>query len=302
MLESHPPRSPGLIVTVALAAGIILLDALLAWALVTQPVTLLSFGLGVLLLLSVPALILTIYLLRGLRQARYQIDQGDLIIAWPGFDERMPLATISRILWGHEVEHLRGFRGLRLPGLFLGRAEAVIDGQALPVTFRAARGPAEQVFLMTEQRLVAVSPTDPENFKACVQGLRGSGAEISAPDPTAAAAPARSLWRNRRVQALLLVPVLLNAGLFAYLSGIFPRLPDVVPLRFGAGGEILRTGASLQLFFIPLLALFGWLLNGGLGWYFFRWRNAPATAYLLWTASGGLQVAAWIGLVSLARV
>lgn len=304
MLESHPPRSPGLIVTIALAAGILLLDVLVAWTLVSRSVTLVSFGLGVWLLLSLPALVLTAYLFRGLRQARYRIDQGYLFIDWPGFQERAPLAEIRQILWGAEVETLRGFRGLRLPGLILGRAEIVVDGRALPVTIRAARGLADQVLLLAGDRLLAVSPVDPENFKACVQGLKGSeGVPTPAVPPAMAQSdPPAGFWRRDRLAlGLLSLPILLNVGLFAYLSGIFPTLAELVPLRLGPGSQVLRAGTPLQLFWIPLLALFGWLLNGGLGWFFYRWRGAPATGYLLWAASFGLQIAAWIGLIGLVR-
>jgi hypothetical protein len=308
MLESHPPRSPGLIFTIALAAGILLLDVLVALTLVSRPVTLVSFGLGALLLLSMPALVLTAYLFRGLRQARYRIDQGYLIIDWPGFQERAPLAEIQQILWGAEAETLRGFRGLRLPGLVLGRAEVVVDGRSFPATIRAARGLADQVLLLTGGRLLALSPVDPENFKACVQGLRGSEsvptpavpAELT-PEQAQSELPAGFWRRDRRALGLLLLPILLNIGLFAYLSAVFPTLPELVPLRLGPGDQVLRAGTPLQLFWIPLLALFGWLLNGGLGWYFYRWRVAPATGYLLWAASFGLQIAAWIGLIGLVR-
>ncbi len=300
MLDSHPPRSPGVFIGILLVLALIALDLVALFLLLARPISLLSFFLGLVVFGSLPLIVAGGYLAQVLRQARYHVDDDALIIAWGVWRRQVPLSTIRALFLGREAGQRRRFRGIRWPGLYLGRAELESGGQVLPLRVFAARGPAQQVILVTDQGAYAISPADPESFQACIKGLRAVEGPVAAPVAEAGnRTPLSRLWADRLARWLLLVPLPLNLALFAYLAAIFARLPATVPLRFDATGAVSQTGSPLNLFLLPALALFGWLGNIWLGLYFYPVRGERNVAMLLWSSSLGLQLAAWLGLLSL---
>lgn len=97
MLESRLSPAPGNFFGYALLAGIVLLDAGLLWLLIGEPVTILSFLWGLLLLVSLPAVAVVVYSTAGLPALRLSDPAGAVppshlsFISWPIWHDRLAL-------------------------------------------------------------------------------------------------------------------------------------------------------------------------------------------------------------------
>lgn len=301
MLESYPPRSPGVAAGILLILALLLLDLMLLLAVLARPVSLWSFVGGMVLLATMPALALISYLTRGLPGTRYHIESDALIIEWGGLVQRIPLAHIRALVWGRDLGPVRRFRGLRWPGFYIGRGEIVMRDRVYPIRFYATRPPAKQLLLVTDKLTYGVSPWDLENFKACVEALQATA--LPARTPTSPTQPFLLdwlIWQDRTAHVLLLLPALANLLLFAYLTIIYSRLPAPIAVQFDAVGQALRWGQPLALFGLPLLGLAAMLGNSAVGWFFYQWRQEKRLAYLIWTATLAVQIAVWVAVLGLA--
>ena len=104
------------------------------------------------------------------------------------------------------------------------------------------------------------------------------------------------LWQDPVARLLLLAALIAGLLSFAYLAARYPGLP--LQVRFETGNNIAaRVVAPRRLLLLPLFALLAWLLNGLLGLSFYRNRNEPVLAYLLWATGLLVQVATLVTLV-----
>ncbi len=329
MLESYPPRSPGVIAGILLILALLLLDLILLLYLLTQSISLWSFLGGIVLLATIPVLVLVGYLTRSLPQACYHIESDALIIEWGGLIQTIPLAHIRALLWGRDLGQVRHFRGLRWPGFYIGQGEIMYRQRVYPIRFYATRPPAQQLLLVTDNLTYAVSPWDMENFKACVEALqatilspRATTSDVGAQDahavgerdahsrqdglrsrtPTSPSQPFVldwPIWQDQTAHLLLLLPTFVNLLLFAYLTIIYSRLPTPLAIQFDAAGQALRLRQPLILFTLPLAGLAAILGNSVAGWLFYQWRREKALAYLIWAASLVVQIAIWVAVLGL---
>ncbi|GAB4162258.1 MAG: hypothetical protein Fur0021_36360 [Candidatus Promineifilaceae bacterium] len=295
MLESYPPRSPGVVAGILLILALLLLDLMLLLAVLARSVSLWSFMGGMVLLATMPVLALISYLTRGLPGARYHIESDALIIEWGGLVERIPLAHIRALVWGRDLGPVRRFRGLRWPGFYIGRGEIVMRDKVYPIRFYATRPPAKQLLLVTDKLTYGVSPWDLENFKVCVEALQATA--LPARTPTSPTRPFLldwPIWQDRTAHVLLWLPALANVLLFAYLTIIYDdRLPAPIIVQFDAAGQ------PLALLGLPLLGFAALLGNGAVGWFFYQWRQEKRLAYLIWTATLAVQIAVWVAVLGL---
>ncbi|MCB9444550.1 MAG: DUF1648 domain-containing protein [Ardenticatenaceae bacterium] len=286
MLESQPSTSPGTIFGFSCMVGFILLDVVLFMLLIRGPITLLSFLLGVLLLASLPLLAVVAYWTSSLSTTRYHVVENALLIEWGSLRQVIPLAAIESLQPGGKITQ---FRGLRWPGLMIGRGQ--IDGQ-VAVVF-ATRPAAEQLLLKTETAVYAISPVDLENFKNCLEALRT--AEMAEPvdlPESHLGFLSWSFWNEWPAHLLLAASGLLNLALFGYLTAVYNHLPAQVPLHFNQLGQVDRLAAPNRLFLLPLIGLTVWLVNGTGGWFFYQ-QSQKLPAYLLWGTAVLVQLAIW---------
>ncbi|MCB9421111.1 MAG: DUF1648 domain-containing protein [Ardenticatenaceae bacterium] len=266
--------------------GFILLDVVLFMLLIRGPITLLSFLLGVLLLASLPLLAVVAYWTSSLSTTRYHVVENALLIEWGSLRQVIPLAAIESLQPGGKITQ---FRGLRWPGLMIGRGQ--IDGQ-VAVVF-ATRPAAEQLLLKTETAVYAISPVDLENFKNCLEALRT--AEMAEPvdlPESHLGFLSWSFWNEWPAHLLLAASGLLNLALFGYLTAVYNHLPAQVPLHFNQLGQVDRLAAPNRLFLLPLIGLTVWLVNGTGGWFFYQ-QSQKLPAYLLWGTAVLVQLAIW---------
>jgi hypothetical protein len=307
MLEFHPPRSPGRQIGFTLVGAILLLDLGLLHFLLSQPLSILTFLWGLLLAASFPALLLIVFLTGNLVAARYHVEGNVLIIEWGRLKRLIPLPAIRQFIPGSEATEIAGFEGICWPGLIVGRAGANLGqkpGSAAnkpgDLFFFATREPAQQLLVVCDEAAYALSPQDAEDFVVCLQAVRDTG--LATEDETQVALPdllTWPIWRDRAAHLTVALSVLLNAALFSFLTVVYGRLPGEVALHFDTAGQVSRTGHAANLFILPLIGLFTWLLNGLLGWLLYHFFLDRPVALVVWAATAVVQATIWIVTIAL---
>jgi hypothetical protein len=303
MLESRPSPSPGALVGYSLMAALVLLDLGLVLLLINEPVTLLSFFWGALLLISFPAVGFIAYWTSSLSSTRYHVAGDTLVIEWGRFRQTVPLAKIQSLVMGETMGKLYGFRGVRWPGYLVGHGyvSSGDSGEADRKTiFYATRPLQQQLLLWTDTVAYGLSPEDLSNFADCLQALRTPELTSSSEMPLSELGFLDwRIWSDRAALLTLSAAVVLNGMLFAYLSLIYGRLPAQVPLHFDNFGTVDRLASPASLFLLPLLGLFSWVLNGALGWILYQWHSERPPALVLWGSAVLVQVTTWAALLGL---
>ncbi|MCB0012749.1 MAG: DUF1648 domain-containing protein [Anaerolineales bacterium] len=300
MLESQPLRSPGVRLGFLMIAGVLLVDVVLLYFCLTLPFSLLSFILGLLLLLSLPVLATLFVGTRAIQRGRYHVDADLLHLDLGQAVEQIPLSAIEDIRYGHELTAKTTFRGLRWPGLYLGQGQTTLDGHERAIHYLATRPPADQLLILTTDTIYGISPADLALFRDSLKALQ-AGSQPTRPDAGGSSwgIAGWQIWRDRIFVSLLLAGLGLNLLQFGYLAARFSKLPAAVPLHFGVDGGVDRWGAPRGLLLLPLLGLAFWLVNGGLGLIFYHIRDNRPVAYLIWLVTIIIQLASWIALLEL---
>jgi hypothetical protein len=301
MLDSHPPQSPGRIIGLALIAVLLLFDIGFLLLLLLAPIGILSVFLGLLLLGSLPLIGIVIYVTAGISSARYRVEDGLLIIKWGRLVQAVPMHTISEILSSEEIEDVSEFRGIHWPGCVIGQGLLrVANGRELRTAFYATRSREEQVIIVTETMSYGLSPANPFAFIASLQALMESDlGEQEAAAYSEMGILDWSIWPDRGALLLVGASVVLNLALFAFLSVIYGRLPEEVPLHFGEIGIVDRYGSPSGLFVLPLIGLVTWVAAIILGWFFYFPRHEKPVAYIVWGITLVIELATWVAVVGL---
>lgn len=296
-----PIRSPGIIVGYLLAALLLLLIVVLLLLLRAAWGDLLSFFWGVTLLLALAAFLFVSFWTSALGVARYAVEEDALRLAWGRRQHVIPLAAITGIGRG-DGYRLHGWRGLRWPGHEIGTGELVApDGSTLPLTTYATRPLPQQLLIFTEAGVFGLSPADPafaKQLESLSSAARAAGAPAGPVVPILGSL-ASPLWQDRSALGLLLGGLILNLALFALLAALSDTLPATVPLRFGAGGQVMRSDSALALFTLPLIGLLWWLVDALIGAALYRSDGQRAVALLVWGAGALLQAGSWAALLLL---
>ncbi len=301
MLDSHPPQSPGRVVGLALIAILLLIDIGLLLLLLLAPIGILTVLFGLLILGSLPLIGIVIYVTAGISRARYQVENGLLIIEWGRLVQAVPMREILEILPSEEIEDATEFRGVRWPGCMIGQGLLrVADGRELRTAFYSTRTLEQQVLIVTDSMAYGLSPADPFAFTASLGALLES--DLGGDEATAYSEMGIldwSIWPERRSLFLIGAAVALNLTLFAFLSVIYSRLPAEVPLHFSQIGVVDRTGSPSGLFILPLIGLVAWIAAVILGWFFYFLRHEKPVAYIVWGVTVVIELATWIAVVGL---
>jgi hypothetical protein len=295
MLESQPATPPGTTFGFLAMIGLVLLDAGLLIQLLRGPISVLSSFSGLLLIGSLPLLLLLAYWTSRLRTARYYVENQLLWIEWGSLRQVIPLAAIQSLELGQSDTAVTRFRGLRWPGLIVGKGQ--IQGKEAYIF--ASRPATEQLLVHTDTAVYAISPVDLVNFADCLEALRlAHQSEPSDLPLSRLGFLSWRFWDDRLAQFLLVTAVILNGALFVYLTAVFGRLPAQIPLHFDQAGAVDRLAAPGNLFVLPIIGLITWVLNGVGGWLFYQQKHR-LPAFLLWGTAVTVQLAAWGALFGL---
>jgi hypothetical protein len=296
-MEFKPRRIRGFLVGIGLVVGIVALDTLLVMWIARKPVDLLTFVLGLIVILSLPALVLMAYWLYSLVGMRYKLDRNGLVIICGATRQIVPMNSIRQVMpgAGHTLEER--MHGVRWPGFWLGHVHLAGLGLTL---FYATAPLDEQLLLITPTLTYAISPPDVEAFIQALETRRQLGPlKRLSQESQQSRFASWPIWSDRVGHVLLSLGLLLNVGFFAYLCWRYPGLPSIVPLHFDAAGAVDRSGARISLFILPLIGVLVWGGNGALG-LLLRAREHVA-AYLLWSGTLIVQVLLIAAMLSLLR-
>jgi len=282
----------------ALVVGldVLILSRLFGHDIPNEQISLVSFLLGLLVLVSLPVLAILAYHTLSCATLRYRLDRNGITIYGAGTQQTIPIGGVRQILSGDQVQGvITNRRGLRWPGCERGVGR--IPGIGV-VHFFATRPWPDQLLLLTSGPAFAVSPRTPERFLKAFAARQELG-----PNRQLEAGVRRArwlswpLWTDQRAWALIGAASILNLVLFAFLSTLFPALDLQLPLHFSGLGEVDRIGGKMELFALPTIALIVFGANLVAGLILYRWERAGS--YLLWGAAVAAQVLFWLATLGL---
>jgi uncharacterized membrane protein len=102
---------------------------------------------------------------------------------------------------------------------------------------------------------------------------------------------------DRLVHVLLVLGLLLNLALFAYVGWRYRALPESLPLHFDILGQPDRFGVRSEIFKLPGIGLLLLVLNSLLGLIIYRWEKLGA--YLLLGVTSVVQVLFWLAALNI---
>lgn len=106
--------------------------------------------------------------------------------------------------------------------------------------------------------------------------------------------------RDRLIWAMVIVALVVNLGLFAFLLIQFNQLPPFLPLHFEIAGDPDRIEPRGLLFTLPqigLITIFGNFVLASL-----IYRREPLAAYLLSGTAIVMQFLLWFAAIQIVRV
>jgi hypothetical protein len=278
------------------ALDIWFLNSLINQGLRAQQISVLTFLMGLIVLLSVPLLLVLIYQTASWLTLRYRLDRNGVVVSWFGTEQIIPIRDIKRIVPGHEFGGtIVRRRGLRWPGHE--RGDGLVPGIGR-TRFLATRSLAEQLLLVTPGQAFAISPDDPDGFMSSFESRQKLGPNRLL-DQTVRRARWLTwpLWTDQTAWVLLGAAVVVNLGLFGYLCLRFPGLDFQLPLHFNSMGQADRIGTKIELFALPIIGLI--ILGTNLGLGLLLYRRERAGSYLLWGAAAAVQALFWLAAFSI---
>lgn len=295
MTEWLLERRLGQLVGSVLTAGLLLLVIVMLGLAIVNPISILTFLLGVGAFATLIGAGFLAHWTWSLGHARYLLDRNAIVIQWGLYERQIPLSAVQHVLTAAEIKGLRLRGVLRWPGLWVGSGYAPALG---PVYFYASQPLDRQLFIQTARCVYAISPMDREGFLAAFQERREMGptqeVEEAEQHPAFFDWP---FWRDPMVWGLLGSSILLWVLLLAVLSWRFPALPPEIVLQTDAQGAPLLVANASRVFYLAGLGAIFLLLNGGTGLIFYR-RERMLTR-ILWVGLLMLQASVWIAALSI---
>ncbi|MCL4458853.1 MAG: PH domain-containing protein [Chloroflexi bacterium] len=255
--------------------------AFLALLLLTNPVSLLSFFLGLGIISFFALLILHAYWLYGLVSLRYTLGEDALTISWMKQREVIPLASVVAVVPGDSLRLLA--RPIHWPGYHVAHLPLDLEDKQrglLPENLKATAFYATSlnlramVLVATTSRYYVLTPQDRNGFLNKIRAAlvrTGRKASSAAVHPLTIRPSFYGLpfWTDQVVLIILGIAVLLNAFLFAYVTFKYPTLPPLLPLHYNSLGEVDIIGRRVEVFRMPAIgaavlladALLGLLLH-----------------------------------------
>ena len=282
------------------AALCVAIDALLLSGVLkavrSEQINLLTFLMGLVLLLSVPLLLVVIYQSISCLTLRYRLDRNGIVVRWAGTEEVIPIRHIQRIVPGDEISgSVVRRQGLRWPGHERGTGRLPGIGRT---RFLATRPLEEQLLLVTPGQAFGISPYDSQAFLKAYEVRQELGPNrLLAQETHHVRWLTWSLWADQTAWLLLGAAVVINVGLFGYLSARYPNLDVQLPLHFNAEGMADRIGNKTELFALPIIGLL--ILGSNLILGLILYRRERAGSYLLWGAAAAVQTLFWLATFSI---
>jgi hypothetical protein len=273
-----------------------LLDAFLVWTATQLPISIITFIVALITLITLPIIGFLVYWLIGLNRSAYLMDRNALTIRWGAVQQIIPMASIRQLLHGSEItEHVRHFRGGRWPGHWVGQGEVKGIG---PMLFYAAGGFDQQLVIVTPGVAYAIAPTDMAGFVEAFDQRQKMG-----PTQEVIQGSIRPevfewpLWTDWLAMGLVGIAGLVCLLLFGYTCWRFPELAPRVALHFDALGTPDLFAPRSQVFLLPVIGLLSLGANVVIGLPMYL--RDRVGAYLVWSGALVVQALAWIAALGI---
>lgn len=279
-----------------LALDLWLFNLLISQSIRAEQINLLTFLMGLFIVLSVPLLCVLVYQMVSWLTLRYYLDRNGVVVRWAGKEQIIPIRQIERIVPGQQLGNtVVRRRGLRWPGHE--RGVGLVPGIGV-TRFLATRPLSEQLLLVTPGQAFGISPAAPEEFLKAFEARRQLGPNrLLEQQVRRARLLTWPLWTDQTAWVLLGAAAVINLGLFGYLSIRFPGLDIQLPLHFNHLGEADRIGTKIELFALPIIGLI--ILGTNLALGLVLYRRERAGSYMLWGASAAVQALFWLAVFSI---
>lgn len=106
-----------------------------------------------------------------------------------------------------------------------------------------------------------------------------------------------SVWMDPLARLLLILGLIANVALSAYIGLKYRSLPEFLPLHFDASGQVDRIGTRGEIFKLPVIGLIVVVANLVMG-FLLHGRERLAT-YLLFAATILVQVLFWVATLNI---
>ncbi|HSH01976.1 MAG TPA: PH domain-containing protein [Anaerolineae bacterium] len=278
MITSQPYRMRGLLYACLFILLLILIDIGLLVLLIGPPIGLAHVVIGCFLLSSLAVLISWGHWIWALFNSRYEVRQGLLRLRWGGAHWHVPVDGIAGWQIGDHGAEVSDFRGVRWPGYYVGegwlRWEAT--GQEQSIVFLATVPRAEQLWLVTPERVYAISPVDRDLFRMSLMALQGTVlSEVGVALPES---EVTTLDWGFGLGAVVIFGLGGVSNLLLYVNAA---------VRYGVVAE------GRVLFGLATGAFVCWVANWLIGFGLYQREEQKSLAFIMWSMTLVVQLLAW---------
>jgi hypothetical protein len=290
----NPPRRQGLLLHIGVALALAAACTLLFLFGLDQQ-TGAYFVLPLMLSLALFAFLpLVVYRAYALARASYRLERDGLLLRWGLRGEDIPLPEIEWVRRESDLAARLPRPRLYWPGALLGTIRTADLGLAEYM----ASSPQTLVLVATSRRIYVISPEDPDAFVHAFQRTMEMGSLT--PISSVSVLPAAylsTILSDRLARGILIAGLVLTLVLFISASLLIPYR-TTISLGFYPDGRPLPGVPAEQLFLLPILGAFIYLLDLTTGLFLYRRVSSRPAAYLLW-ASQILTAVLFLGAVVL---
>jgi hypothetical protein len=286
----RPAKTLGLLVGLVILVTLVGVDVFLLRSALSTGLGLNLYFIMLLFVLSLPLLALFLYWYYSLVTLGYRMDRNALLISCGDSQHVVPMTAIRRIVPGHKVAALQGFRGVGWPGFLMGTLQL----RDLGTLMVYGTEPLErQLIVVTDRCCYGISPRHAARFQEDFAQRQGLGPVHEVTQTVLHARfVASPVWADRWFWLIVLLTFVANAILAGVIADRYVRLPDRIPLHFDARGQVDRIVAKTGLLVIPAIGALTLLVNGALGLAVFR--RERLAAYLAVLMALALQAVLWV--------
>jgi hypothetical protein len=246
-------------------------------------------------LIVLPAVVSRLLLLLSVRYAF--TTGGAFEIRFGTRYERIPVEAVEEIRSGGKIP--AGLQA-RAPGWWYSWSGRIfLKGLEKPIDWLATQSDEHLLLIVLKDRMLAISPADPVLF---MRGFSNWATHASMdPVETVSIEPPALLMDildHAAPTSLLLIGLAAVTGLGAFILGMQPVLPPVMPFKFSVAGAPIAPGSPMRLIILPIAGGIVWLVNTGIGWFGWR-RDDRAAAYILWGSAMIVQIGLWFATIGL---
>jgi len=257
-----PSKRMGIVSGLAAGATIVAIDWILYLNLKQSPLDAGAFIMGMFLLAGLAAFFAWSWHFYRLLSMRYLLDRNTLTLSLGWTRHVIPLDQIEYIMPPDERLEPNSFRGVLWPGYICGSIDLSKGDQATVV---ATEPFFRQLIVVTPDKSYTISPRDTEAFLATLAVEQRLGPIHPAKQVTLhRGIAAWPIWQNQPLWLAMILAIIVNMALWAYLAFHFPDLPNRIALHFDASGQPDRIAGKTRIFVLSIIGAASIAVNGPL--------------------------------------